>query len=654
MRIHLYAHTMFTSKLNSITHDLSDELVTKLSQDFTTYVNHYITQRSFLIKQNVHYKRTASHSATVTKKMSIRLIPRQHASLTVFAKQTVIPQSFFCFPITDCIMRSNCFNLSFIDHFDTFSSFSKAKSAMERIPSLFTQFPSNDAMLKINNDSFWLWFFVSTITQFSSLYNIDFTNDNNDNIYTLCLFISNLLTKKVPAFYSLLSKYISRIKHVVKLQQSCTQLPRFSTYRKAYCQICKRFYCNVHFYDKATVDVYNNMKVVAHFQMKTSENRNAIIKNIAPHFQDKGEMYLNEYACDYKDRNDCCRANKIAVSVAQEDKFIRQMNMNDFYLLNVLVTTTLFDSPCFICMLFNYKYKCNYIDALLSFVTLDRKRMKIEKYFVTAYPPLPSLLSEKLTVIFNDNRATTFNNVCSGNSEHKNEFYNDLYNQKNFEPCSHAGLCRKEICKCFIRGHCEEYCLCYGNCELKFRGCNCIGNCRFNGENSMNSACPCVQKGRECQIGMCTSCISCSNMSIQLRKYKRVILGQSLIIPSNGLFAYENIKANDLIGVYLGEIVERTELDRRSVFSDELEKHYSFSQDDNFDIDALRCGNAMRYINHSKYGYENCFAKNVFTQGRIIVALYARRDIMKGEELYFDYRMKNVHWINMYNKQYKP
>jgi SET domain-containing protein len=143
-------------------------------------------------------------------------------------------------------------------------------------------------------------------------------------------------------------------------------------------------------------------------------------------------------------------------------------------------------------------------------------------------------------------------------------------------------------------------------------------------------------------------------MSIQLRKYKKVILGQSLIIPSNGLFAYENIKANDLIGVYLGEIVERTELDRRSVFSDELEKHYSFSQDDNFDIDALRCGNAMRYINHSKYGYENCFAKNVFTQGRIIVALYAKRDIMKGEELYFDYRMKNVHWINMYNKQYKP
>ena len=644
---------MFTSKLNSITHDLSDELITKLSQDFTTYINHYVKQRSLLIKQNITYKHSSSRSSlTLHKKMSIRLIPRHPSPLIVFAKQTVIPQSFFCFPIVDSIMRSNSFNLNFIDHFETYSSFVKAKNAMERIPTLFTQYPSTDVMLKINNDSFWIWFFVTTITQFSSQYNIDFTNDNNDNIYTLCLFISNLLTKKVSAFYSLLSKYISNVKHILKLKQSRTQLSRFSTYRKAYCQICKRFYCNVHFYDKATVDVYNNMKVVSHFQMKTSENRNAIVK----HFQDKGEMYLNEYACDYKDRNDCCKVKKITVAASQEDDFIRQMNMNDFYLLNVLVTTTLFDNACFVCMLFNYKYKCNYIDALLSFITLDRKRMKIEKYFVTAYPPLQSLLSEKLTVIFNDNRATALNNVHNNNSnnEHKNEYYNDLYNQKNFEPCSHAGLCKKEICKCFIRGHCEEYCLCYKNCELKFQGCNCIGNCRFNGENSINSTCPCVQKGRECQIGMCKSCISCSNMSIQLRKYKKVILGQSFIIPSNGLFAYENIKANDLIGVYLGEIVERTELDRRSVFSDELEKHYSFSQDDNFDIDALRCGNAMRYINHSKYGYENCFAKNVFTQGRIIVALYAKRDIMKGEELYFDYRMKNVHWINMYNKQYKP
>lgn len=651
---------MFTSKLNSITHDLSDELVSKLSQDFTTYIKHYVKQRSLLIKQNITYKQTLHSSLSLsTKKITIRLIPRLHpSSLIVLSKQTVIPQSFFCFPIIDSIMRSNSFTLNFIDHFDTYNSFLKAKNAMERIPTLFTQYPSHDVMLKINNDSFWLWFFITTITQFTSLYNINFTNDNNDNIYTLCLFISNLLTKKVTAFYSLLSKYISNIKHAIKLKHNRTQLSRFSTYRKAYCQICKRFYCNVHFYDKASVDVYNNMKVVSHFQMKTSENRNAIIKNISPYLQDKGEMYLNEYACDYDNRNDCCKVNKITVTASShEDELIRQMNMNDFYLLNVLLTTTLFDNACFICMLFNYKYKCNYIDALLSFITLDRKRMKIDKYFITAYPPLQSLLPEKLTVIFNDNRTTTLNNAYTSNNTnntHNNEYYNDLYNQKNFEPCSHAGLCKKDICKCFIRGHCEEYCLCYKNCELKFQGCNCIGNCRFNGENSINSTCPCIQKGRECQIGKCKSCISCSNMSIQLRKYKKVILGQSLIIPSNGLFAYENIKANDLIGVYLGEIVERTELDRRSVFSDELEKHYSFSQDDNFDIDALRCGNAMRYINHSKYGYENCFAKNVFTQGRIIVALYAKRDIMKGEELYFDYRMKSVHWINMYNKQYKP
>jgi hypothetical protein len=172
---------MFTSKLNSITHDLSDELICKLSQDFTTYINHYIKQRSLYIKQNITHKHS-SHSLSFNKTIIIRLIPRMHSlSLIVLSKQTMIPHSFFCFPIVDSIMRSNSFTLNYIDHFETYVSFLKAKNAMERIPSLFTHYPSNDVMLKINNNSFWIWFFISTITQFTSLYNIDFANDSNDN-----------------------------------------------------------------------------------------------------------------------------------------------------------------------------------------------------------------------------------------------------------------------------------------------------------------------------------------------------------------------------------------------------------------------------------------------------------------------------------------
>ena len=43
----------------------------------------------------------------------------------------------------------------------------------------------------------------------------------------------------------------------------------------------------------------------------------------------------------------------------------------------------------------------------------------------------------------------------------------------------------------------------------------------------------------------------------------------------------------------------------------------------------------MRYANHSSNGYENCYARGIYTRGEKRIALYAKRQINKGEELFF-------------------
>ena len=71
------------------------------------------------------------------------------------------------------------------------------------------------------------------------------------------------------------------------------------------------------------------------------------------------------------------------------------------------------------------------------------------------------------------------------------------------------------------------------------------------------------------------------------------------------------------------------------------------------DIDAYRCGNEMRYVNHSSFGYENCKVKIMYVRGIFRIALFAKRDICNKEELFFDYKINsNVDWLKKYNRLY--
>lgn len=63
--------------------------------------------------------------------------------------------------------------------------------------------------------------------------------------------------------------------------------------------------------------------------------------------------------------------------------------------------------------------------------------------------------------------------------------------------------------------------------------------------------------------------------------------------------------------------------------------------------------NVFRFVNHSSFGYDNCYARTKYVRGIYRIGLFALRKISKGEELFFDYKINlNVPWMNKYKSVY--
>lgn len=105
-----------------------------------------------------------------------------------------------------------------------------------------------------------------------------------------------------------------------------------------------------------------------------------------------------------------------------------------------------------------------------------------------------------------------------------------------------------------------------------------------------------------------------------------------------GLYALEPIERGDMVIEYVGEIIRQRVADHREKRYERqgIGSSYLFRVDEDTVIDATKCGNVARFINHSCD--PSCTAKIISVNGQKKIVIYSSRDIGVGEEITYDYK----------------
>ncbi|CAF4680554.1 unnamed protein product [Rotaria sp. Silwood1] len=123
---------------------------------------------------------------------------------------------------------------------------------------------------------------------------------------------------------------------------------------------------------------------------------------------------------------------------------------------------------------------------------------------------------------------------------------------------------------------------------------------------------------------------------LKLRK-KRLRYAKSSI-HSWGLFACEPIAMEDMVIEYVGETIRQSigDLREKKYELEGINSNYMFRIDSDTIVDATKCGNLARFINHSCD--PNCYAKIIPVESQKKIVIYSKRDIRLGEEITYDYK----------------
>ena len=235
-----------------------------------------------------------------------------------------------------------------------------------------------------------------------------------------------------------------------------------------------------------------------------------------------------------------------------------------------------------------------------------------------------------------------------------------------FTPCLHEGSCENnQRCSCWLKKiSCEATCKCPPECSRRFRGCKCRATAKTC---FMNEKCDCWRLNRECDPWLCGCGVlevldpvnrhdkdicrgKCKNAGLQRDVPKRTIKAPSEV-QGWGLFAGEEIAADEFVGEYKGEIISLAESDRRGEVYHHRGMEYLFILNEKQQVDSTRAGNKIRFINNSQKNENiNCRAQKFLCAGAQRIGLYSTRHIKAGEELFFNYGYPEAVTKNFWEK----
>ena len=141
----------------------------------------------------------------------------------------------------------------------------------------------------------------------------------------------------------------------------------------------------------------------------------------------------------------------------------------------------------------------------------------------------------------------------------------------------------------------------------------------------------------EC-YGDCGCGNDCQNQRFQRRQYAKVTVIKTEK-KGYGLRADTDLRPNDFVYEYIGEVINETHFRRRMVqYDDEGIKHFYFmSLTKGEFVDATKKGNLGRFCNHSCN--PNCYVDKWVVGDKLRMGIFAEQNIKAGEELVFNYNV---------------
>ncbi|OAX79536.1 histone-lysine N-methyltransferase, H3 lysine-36 specific [Emergomyces africanus] len=160
------------------------------------------------------------------------------------------------------------------------------------------------------------------------------------------------------------------------------------------------------------------------------------------------------------------------------------------------------------------------------------------------------------------------------------------------------------------------------------------GKNRACGEDS-----DCINRATKMEcVGDCGCGDECENQRFQRREYAKVTVIKTEK-KGYGLRADSDLRPNQFIFEYIGEVINEANFRKRMISYDEegIKHFYFMSLSKGEFVDATKKGNFGRFCNHSCN--PNCYVDKWVVGEKLRMGIFAERHIKAGEELVFNYNV---------------